>query len=127
MIRYISDAPNAPKAIGPYSQAAIIGNLAFLSGQVPIDPATGALVGDDIEAQTQQVLDNIRAVLRHLDRDFSHLVKSTIFLTDMTHFAKVNAIYERELGGVRPARSTIQVAALPLGAKVEIETIVSME
>ena len=123
MTKYINDAPNAPKAIGPYSQAAQIGNLTFLSGQIPLDPQTGQLVPGGIKEQTEQVLKNISAVLTHVKLDFSHVAKTTIFLTDLSHFQVVNEIYERVLGGAKPARSTIQVAALPRGSLIEIEMI----
>lgn len=123
MIEYISGAPQAPAAIGPYSQAVIYGNLAFLSGQVPISPATGKLVEGGIEEQTAQVMKNLEAVLRHLRLDFGHVLKSTIYLTDLKNFAAVNNIYEKSLGGKKPARATIQVSALPLGAMLEIEMI----
>lgn len=123
MKQYISDAPNAPAAIGPYSQAVTANGFAYLSGQIPLNPETGALVGPTIEAQTEQVMKNIAAVLHHLGLQFTDLVKTTIFLTDLGHFQTVNGIYEKALGGVKPARSTVQVAALPKGANVEIEVI----
>lgn len=123
MIRYVSDAPNAPKAIGPYSQATVVGNLAFLSGQIPIDPEQGSLVAGGVEAQAEQVMKNIQAVLRHLRTDLSEVVRTSIYLTDLSAFAVVNKIYERWMGGKRPARSTIQVAGLPLGALIEIEVV----
>jgi len=125
MNRYINDVPNAPKAIGPYSQAVLTEELAFLSGQIPINPETGKLVGDGIEEQTQQVLKNISALLAHLNLNFVNVVKTTIFLTDLGNFQIVNKIYEQALGSSRPARSTIQVAGLPMGAKVEIEMLAS--
>lgn len=127
MIRYVSDAPDAPKAIGPYSQAVITGNTAFFAGQIPLDPATGEIVGDAIETQTNQVMKNIEGVLKHLKLDFSHVVKTTIFLTNLGDFQTVNSIYEQWLNGTRPARSTVQVAALPRGAKVEIEVVAVLE
>jgi 2-iminobutanoate/2-iminopropanoate deaminase len=123
-IKLISGAPNAPQAIGPYSQVAKFGNLHFLSGQIPLNPETGALVGEGIEEQTEQVLKNIAAVLNHIGAKFTDIAKSTIFVTDLAHFKTVNGIYERALGGHKPARSTVQVAALPMGAKVEIEVVV---
>ena len=127
MNKYINDVSDAPKAVGPYSQAVISGDFVFLSGQIPINPETAQLVGDGIEEQTNQVLKNIKAVLGHLRLDFQNVVKTTIFLTDLGHFKTVNMIYEKWLGVYKPARSTIQVAALPLGAIVEIEMIASLK
>jgi 2-iminobutanoate/2-iminopropanoate deaminase len=111
----------APKAIGPYSQAVRVGEWLFLSGQIPIDPATGDLVQGDAAAQTQRVLDNIEAVLAAAAFTFEHVVKTTIFLADLGDFAKVNEVYGRRFPSEPPARSTVQVAALPRGARVEIE------
>jgi len=122
-MRYITDAPNAPKAIGPYSQAVVCGDFAFLSGQVSLDAETGQLVGGDIKVQTRQVLKNLSAVLAALGLNFSNVVKSTIFLTDLGNFSAVNDIYSEALAGVKPARATVQVAGLPKGAAVEIEMI----
>lgn len=124
---YISDASKAPKAIGPYSQAVIVGNMAFLSGQIPLDPQSGEMIVGGIEEQTDRVMENIQAVLKHIKLDFSHIVKTTIFLTDLSHFQTVNGIYGRWLGDFKPARSTIQVAALPKGAAVEIEVLAAWE
>ncbi len=121
MFKYITEAPGAPKAIGPYSQAVVAGNLMFLSGQVPLDPKSGQIESTDITAQTKQVMTNISAVLAAEGLTFKNIVKTTIFLTDLKHFQIVNEIYDAALGGVRPARSTVQVAALPKGALVEIE------
>lgn len=115
---------NAPAAIGPYSQAVRTGDLLFLSGQIPLDPATGAMVPGGIEAQTRQVLANLEAVLQAAGLAYGHLVKTTIFLVDLNDFAVVNQIYgECFAGVVPPARATVQVAALPKGALVEIEGI----
>lgn len=114
---------NAPKAVGPYSPAVVAGGMAFLSGQVGLDPMTGQLVGSGIEEQTAQALKNLKAVLVSLGLNFSDVVKTTIFLTDLGHFQTVNKIYGETLGGHKPARSTFQVSALPLGAIVEIEMI----
>jgi len=127
MIQYISDAPNAPKAIGPYSQAVVTGNTAFLAGQIPLNPATGEIVGDGIEDQTNQVMKNIEGVLSHLKLNLSHVVKTTIFLTDLSNFQTVNSIYEKWMNGTRPARSTVQVAGLPRGSRVEIEVVAVLE
>ena len=113
----------APEAVGPYSHAVRVGNLLYCSGQIPLDPATKALVGEDIREQTEQVLTNIAAVLDCEDLLLQHVVKTTIFLTDLADFQVVNGIYAQAFGGHKPARSTVQVAALPLGAKIEIEVI----
>ena len=123
MFKYITDAPGAPKAIGPYSQAVVAGNMVFLSGQVPLDPNTGKIESTDIVDQTKQVMRNIEAVLASEALTFKTVVKTTIFLTDLAHFQKVNEVYEVALGSVKPARSTVQVAALPRGAHVEIEML----
>ena len=119
---FINDAPHAPKAIGPYSQAVIAGDLVFLSGQIPLDPVSGELV-DGIELQTERVMKNLKAVLDACGLGFTHTVKATIYLTDLKNFQTVNSIYEKWLNGHKPARATIQVAALPKGAQVEIEMI----
>ena len=116
----------APAAIGPYSQAVRTGNLLFCSGQIPIDPSSGVVVGTDVAAQTEQVMKNLAAVLAHVDADFSKVLSSTIYLTDLASFEKVNAIYEKWLKGVKPARATIQVAGLPRGSLVEISMIASV-
>jgi 2-iminobutanoate/2-iminopropanoate deaminase len=114
----------APKAIGPYSQAIRSGDLVFCSGQIPLDPATGALVTGDVRAQTERVMLNIEAVLTAADTSFARVVKTTIFLTDLADFTVVNEIYGRFFAeDAPPARSTVQVAALPRGASVEIEVI----
>lgn len=122
-ITCLEEIPNAPKAVGPYSPLVKAGGLVFLSGQVGLDPATGKLIGSDISSQTAQVLANLKAVLASVGLEFSDVIKSTIFLTDLANFQTVNTLYGEALGGHKPARSTIQVAALPLGAIVEIEMI----
>jgi len=111
----------APTPIGPYSQAIRAGGFLFCSGQTPIDPATGELVGGDVAAQTRQVMKNLGAVLKAAGLDFDHVAKSTIFLIDMADFNAVNGVYKESFPGVAPARSTVAVAALPLGSRVEIE------
>lgn len=126
MKRYITNAEGAPKAIGPYSQAVIAGNMVFISGQIPINPDSGKLVSEGIEAQTVQVMKNLRAILQHLDLNFSNVVKSTIFLTDLANFEVVNSVYEKSLSENKPARATVQVSALPKGALVEIEMIAAI-
>lgn len=115
--------PDAPKAVGPYSQAIAAGHLLFASGQIPLDPTTGELVGDDIEAQTERVLENLAAVLRANGMDFSNVTKTTVFLTDLKDFAAMNGVYADYFAEPLPARSTVQVAALPKEAHVEIELI----
>jgi 2-iminobutanoate/2-iminopropanoate deaminase len=118
--------PNAPAAIGPYSQAIRIGNLLFTSGQIPLDPSTGALVAGGIHEQTTQVLKNLAAVLAEAGLDMAHVVKTTVFLKNMADFAAMNEIYAQYLapeGVVPPARSTVEVARLPKDALVEIELI----
>src|SRR4051812_47862660 len=114
MIKYISDAASAPKAIGPYSQATVANGFAFISGQIPLDPATGKLVEGGIEAQAQQVLENLAANLEHLGLSFGQVAKTTILLSDLKNFQTVNGIYEKALGAAKPARATYQVAGLPL-------------
>ena len=124
MNKYISEVPNAPKAVGPYSPVVVTGTYTFMSGQIPIDPATGKLCGEGIEEQTEQVMKNIKAVLAHVNKSFTDIVKTTIFLSDLGNFQIVNEIYGRWMNGHKPARSTVQVAALPMASKVEIECIV---
>jgi 2-iminobutanoate/2-iminopropanoate deaminase len=119
--------PGAPQAVGPYSPATRCGSMVFLSGQVGLNPESGQLVGPGIEEQTSQVLSNLKAVLAELALSFSNVAKTTIFLTDLGHFQTVNRLYAEALQGHKPARSTIQVAALPLGAIVEIEMIAIAE
>ena len=119
----IINSDKAPAAIGPYSQAVKTGNLVFLSGQIPIDPATGELVPGGLAEQAQQVFANINAVLQTAGTSLSNVVKSSVFLADLNDFAQLNIIYAEHFGEHKPARSTFQVAALPKGAKVEIEII----
>jgi 2-iminobutanoate/2-iminopropanoate deaminase len=115
--------PEAPAAIGPYSQAVRFGDFLFLSGQIPLDPATGALVTGDIQAQTERVMKNLEAVLRSQGLGFGNLVKTTVFLKSMGDFPKFNEIYGKYLREPYPARATIEVAKLPKEAIVEIEAI----
>jgi 2-iminobutanoate/2-iminopropanoate deaminase len=117
------EIPNLAKAVGPYSIAVETSPYVFISGQLGIDPSTSKLVSGGIEAQARQVLTNLKTILEHLSLDFSSLCKCTIFLCDLQHFQLVNGVYSEFLGQNMPARSTIQVAALPLGAEVEIEAI----
>ncbi|PLX94637.1 MAG: reactive intermediate/imine deaminase [Desulfuromonas sp.] len=113
----------APAAIGPYSQGVRIGEIVFFSGQIPLDPATGELVGEDINIQTKQVMANMGAALEAAGLSYEHVAKTTIYLVDLGDFAVVNEIYGKFFGEVPPARATVEVAALPKGAKVEIEWI----
>jgi 2-iminobutanoate/2-iminopropanoate deaminase len=115
--------PQAPAAIGPYSQAIQSGDLVFLSGQVPIDPATGELVVGDITVQTERVLDNLAAVLGAAGCTFADVVKTTIYLVDLGDFQAVNQTYAKRFAAAPPARATVQVSALPKGARVEIDAI----
>ncbi|HVG59930.1 MAG TPA: RidA family protein [Hyalangium sp.] len=125
MARNAIHSENAPKAIGPYSQAIQVdaGKMTFLSGQIPLDPKTMEMVQGDAATQTEQVMKNLKAVLAAAGLDFSHVVRCTIFLTDLGDFAKVNEVYGRSFTNAPPARATVQVAALPRGAKVEIDAI----
>jgi 2-iminobutanoate/2-iminopropanoate deaminase len=123
MPRTIIATPEAPKAVGPYSQAVATGRFLFCSGQIPLKPATGELVDGDVTDQTTQVLENLGAVLRAGRMTFGNVVKTTVFLTDLGDFAAMNAVYAVFFPNHQPARSTIQVAALPKGARVEIEAI----
>ena len=116
-------APRAPKAIGPYSPAIRAGTLLFLSGQIPIDPASGALVDGGIGAQTEQVMRNIGALLEAAGAGFEHVVRTTVFLADMNDFAAMNEGYAKFVVDPPPARSTVQVARLPRDARVEIDAI----
>ncbi len=123
MRRAISST-EAPRAIGPYSQAVGFGELVFCSGQIPLDPATGELVGvGDVRAQTRRVMENLGAVLRAAGADFSTVVKTTIYLADLGDFAHVNEVYGGYFASDPPARATVQVAGLPRGARVEIDAI----
>ncbi len=112
---------DAPKAVGPYSQAIALSNLLFCAGQIPLDPATGDLVGTDVTEQTERVCKNIAGVLQANGMSFANVVKSTVFLTDLANFAAMNAVYAKYFVEPYPARSTIQVAGLPRGSMVEIE------
>ena len=119
--------PAAPAAIGPYSQAVVAGNLLFVSGQIPLEPESGELVGGDIEDQTRRVLDNLRAIIQAAGADMDRVVKTTIFLADMNDFAAVNGVYAEYFKATLPARATVQVAGLPKGVPVEIEAVVLLK
>lgn len=123
--RKIVSTSAAPKAIGPYSQAVSVEarELVFLSGQIPLDPVTGELVGQDAAAQTEQVMKNLGAVLAAAGLGFEHVVRCGIFLVDLGDFAKVNEVYGRAFPADPPARATVQVSALPRGARVEIDAV----
>lgn len=114
---------SAPAAIGPYAQGNIAGGLLFASGQIPLDPETGEIVGSTIEEQTAQVMKNVAAILEAAGTGFDHVVKTTCFLNDMNDFAAFNAEYAKSFGEVRPARSAVAVEKLPKGALVEVEVI----
>jgi 2-iminobutanoate/2-iminopropanoate deaminase len=116
-------SPRAPQPIGPYSQGVISGGLLFVSGQIPLDPDTGKLVQGDIEKQTEQALSNLLAILVAANLGPENVVKTTVFLVDLADFSGMNEVYRRYLGKEPPARSTVQVVALPAGARVEIEAI----
>jgi 2-iminobutanoate/2-iminopropanoate deaminase len=113
----------APKAIGPYSQAVVSGGLAFLSGQIPLDPATGQIVEGDIAVQTARVLENVRAVLEACGSSFEQVLKTTVYLQDLGEFARMNEVYARYFPAAPPARSTVEVARLPRDARIEIDLI----
>ena len=113
----------APGAIGPYSQAIKLGAHVFTAGQIPLDPATGKLVDGDVVAQTEQVMKNLSAVLEAAGSSLSRVVKTTCFLVDLNDFAQFNEVYGKHMADNRPARSTVQVAKLPAGARVEVEAI----
>ena len=113
----------SPAAVGPYHHAVRVGELLFCSGQIPLDPATGQLVSGDIKVQTERVLENVKTVLADQRLTFANVVKSTVFMTNLGDFAAMNEVYARYFTADFPARSTVQVAALPRGASVEIEVI----
>lgn len=113
----------APKAIGPYSQATMVGNVIYTAGQVALDPATMQMVGKDVAEQTDRVLKNLAAVLEAAGSSLAHVVKTTVFLADMADFAAMNEVYARHFGEHRPARSTVAVRTLPKDARVEIDVI----
>ena len=114
---------SAPAAIGPYSQGVVSNGFLFTSGQIPLVPEDMAFLDGTIEEQTKRVLENLDAVLAAAGTDWNRVVKTTVFMVDLADFGKMNAVYEQHLGDARPARSTVQVAALPRGAKIEIELI----
>ncbi len=122
-MKKIISTNNAPAAIGPYSQAVLAGNMLFISGQIPIDPKTGSFAGTTIEEQAEQVFKNIEAILTSCGHDLTSVVKTTVFLNNMENFAKVNEIYANFFKSDCPARSAVEVSALPKGALIECEAI----
>jgi len=122
-VKQAISSPDAPKAIGPYSQAVRAGNLLFVSGQIPLDPASGTIVDGDVAAQTRRVMDNLSAVLKAAGLSFADAVRTTVFLADMNDFATVNGIYGEYFVEPFPARATVQVARLPRDVRIEIEAI----
>ena len=122
-MRQTVSSNNAPAAIGPYSQAVVAGDWVFLSGQIPLNPRSGEVIIGDIEAATDQVMQNLEAVLVEAGLTFDHVVKTTIYLTDLNDFVRVNAAYQKYFPANPPARSTVQVAALPRGVAVEVDAI----
>lgn len=122
-MKKIINTPDAPAAIGPYNQAIEINNMLFISGQIPILPKEGKIVSLTVSEQTEQIFSNIEAILKFTGYSFENVVKTTVFLTDMNHFAAMNEVYKKYFSHNYPARSTVTVKALPQGALVEIETI----
>ncbi len=122
-MKKIVSTTEAPGAVGPYSQAVRVGPMLFTAGQIPLDPKTGQLVSEDVSEQTTRVLDNLTAVLKAEGMDFSNIVKTTVFMTNLGDFAKMNDVYASYFQDAPPARSTVQVTALPKGAQVEIEVV----
>jgi 2-iminobutanoate/2-iminopropanoate deaminase len=125
-MREIVSTEQAPKAIGPYSQAVVSNGVAYLSGQIPLDPATGQLVDGDIAAQTERVLQNLKAVLEACGASMESVLKTTVYLKDMADFPKMNEVYARCFASNPPARSTVQAARLPRDVSVEIDAIASV-
>jgi 2-iminobutanoate/2-iminopropanoate deaminase len=126
-MKHAVSSPDAPKAIGPYSQAVRVGQLLFVSGQVPLDPVTGEMVAGDIAVQTRRVFENLGAVLKAGGRSFNDVVRTTVFLADMNDFAEVNKVYGTYFSEPYPARATVQVARLPKDARVEIDVIAAFD
>jgi 2-iminobutanoate/2-iminopropanoate deaminase len=126
-MKKIVSTEKAPKAIGPYSQAVIYNGLVYLSGQIPLDPATGQMVGGDIAAQTERVFANLEAVLEAAGSSFGRVLKTTVFLQDMADFPRMNEVYAKRFPADAPARSTVQAARLPRDVKVEIDLIAAVD
>jgi 2-iminobutanoate/2-iminopropanoate deaminase len=125
-VRQAVSSDQAPKAIGPYSQAIRAGSLLFVSGQIPLDPATGTMVEGDIAAQTHRVFANLQAILEAAGASFDHVVRTTVYLADMNDFATVNEVYGTYFAAPAPARATVQAARLPKDARVEIDVVASL-
>jgi 2-iminobutanoate/2-iminopropanoate deaminase len=121
-VEFVS-TPQAPKAIGPYSQATVVNGMIYTAGQIALDPATTEVVAGGVPEQTERVMQNLRAILEAAGSSLAKVVKTTVFLTDMNDFAAMNEVYARAFGDHRPARSTVAVAGLPRGVKVEIEVV----
>lgn len=126
-MRQAVSTPAAPQAIGPYSQAIRAGSLLFVSGQIPIDPATGAMIDGDVAAQTHRVLQNVNAILQAAGTSLDAVVRTTVYLADMGDFAAMNDVYATYFSNPAPARATVQAARLPKDARVEIDVIASLE
>lgn len=122
----IVSTPDAPAAIGPYSQAVSHGGVVYCSGQIALDPVSGLIVGADVASQTEQVLTNLAAVLRAAGSDLSLVLKTNVFLRDMADFAEMNAVYARRFGEARPARATVAVLGLPRDVRVEIDCVAAV-
>ena len=123
MNKRIIKTDQAPAAIGPYSQAVRIGNMLYTAGQIALDPRSGEFLSGEIEQETERTLENISAILKADELSLNNVVKTTVYLTDLSHFARMNQIYDKYFSKNKPARACVQVAALPKGAKVEIEAI----
>ncbi len=126
MSREIISTPNAPQAIGAYSQAVKVGGTVYVSGQIPLDPSTGEMVQGPIEQHIRRVFDNLQAIVKEAGGDFSHVAKLNVFLTDLTHFPTLNKVMAEYFREPYPARAAIQVAALPKGAVVEMDCVVEL-
>ena len=126
MTRRTITSGKAPKALGPYAQGVTAGGLLFMSGQVPLDPQTGLLVRGTVEDEVARVLENLKAILEEAGSSLEQVVRTTVYLTDLADFEAMNGVYARYFGTARPARSTVQVAALPKGARVEIDAIATL-
>ena len=123
MSKDVISTPNAPAAIGPYSQAVRFGNLLFLSGQIPLDPATGQIIAGDIAAQTERVLKNLAAILEAAGSDLNKVMKTTVYLKDLSEFGKMNEVYGKFFGEKPPARATVEVSRLPRDVAIEIDLV----
>jgi len=123
MKKRIIQTDQAPAAIGPYSQAVRVGDFLYTSGQIALDPQSGEFLSGEIEQETERTIENISAILKAGGLSLDNVIKTTVYLTDLSHFARMNHIYEKYFSGNKPARACVQVAALPKGAKVEIEAI----